>query len=503
MLYRLRWLIPTLALQVLAEESLITSEPGVLSVQHDSFDFSPVQGNSSSFLGDTCASHSTCGDCYSSAFCHWCEADQACHARGSIHGCFSGASCSRPEKRNDTDDHGCYAQTSCSDCVLSSHFCHWCAHDNACHVVGSMYGCVAGVDCYSNDRCKRDAPEKLHEGGFQKLNILFLLAACVLGFIIFCCATACWGLAFGIKGAYDDLLGSLNNADHENDEDALQQPLLVRQQEEVRITSRAEVDEAADAEQPAATNDDEPDNEEGSPTEGTCPGDEGNERIEYTTLIQGFSESEDEDVVTLRTSSRRRRTRAADRLYGVCVGCYAVTLATVVFGLVATVMYYPRVPVYNVCNDALAWKSLMDSLTSLKVSADFEILMSVANPNRFDVALDMGKGSFAHNGVFVGTFDIPPATAKANSVTDMFIITHLSPEKWEALSLTSDYYRGKLVLDVQARATLRVPAFFDYTYTAALENIVVRVNEMSDRHLCACPTWDQNQTMIDFRTIQL
>lgn len=495
MFYRLGWLIPTLVWQVLAQEKVLTWDDDVLSIQHDSFDITVAPSNFSSFLGDSCTSHATCNECYSSAFCHWCEADQACHARGSIHGCFSGVSCSRPKKNNDTDDHGCYAQTSCSDCVLSSHFCHWCAHDNACHVVGSMYGCTVGVDCYSNDRCKRDVPEKLHEGGFQKLNILFLLAACVLGFITICCATACWGLAFGIKGAYDDLLGSLNT-NHDNEESALDQPLIVTQQEEIRLQSRGMIEET-DAEQPAAVN-----GEEGSPT-GAADADDGEERVEYTTLIQGFSESEDEDVVTLRASGRRRRTRAADRLYGVCVGCYAFTLATVVFGLVATVMYYPRVPVYNVCNDALAWKSLMDSLTSLKVSADFEILMSVANPNRFDVALDMGKGSFSHKGVFVGTFDIPPTTAKANSVTDMFIVTHLSPEKWEALSLTSDYYRGKLVLDVQARATLRVPAFFDYSYTVALESIVVRVNEMSDRHLCACPTWDQNQTMIDFRTIQL
>ncbi|GAX26059.1 hypothetical protein FisN_4Hh438 [Fistulifera solaris] len=494
MLFRLGGFALTLAWQILAHENTLSFDEAVVSVAHDSLDFSP--SNVTGYFGDSCASYSTCNECYSSAFCHWCEADQACHARGSVHGCFSGVSCSRPKKNNDTDDHGCYAQTSCSDCVLSSRFCHWCAHDNACHVVGSMYGCAVGVDCYSNDRCKRDVPEKLHEGGFEKLNILFLLAMVVLSCIIVCCATACWGLAFGIKGAYDDLLNSMNT---DFDEDAaLDQPLIMREHEEIRVQAR----EQADATQYAEENGGEADREEGTPREEVNADGDENERIEYTTLIQGFSESEDEDNVTLRASGRRRRTRAADRLYGVCVGCYAMTLFTVVLGLVATVMYYPRVPVYNVCNDAVAWKSLMDSLTSLKVSADFEILMSVANPNRFDVALDMGKGSFAHNGVFVGTFDIPPTTAKANSITDMFIITHLSPEKWEALSLTSDYYRGKLVLDVQARATLRVPAFFDYSYTAALENIVVHVNEMSDRHMCACPTWDQNQTMIDFRTIQ-
>jgi len=97
----------------------------------------------------------------------------------------------------------------------------------------------------------------------------------------------------------------------------------------------------------------------------------------------------------------------------------------------------------------------------------------------------------------VGTFDIPPLTARALSITDAMIIAHLSPEKWEVLSLTSDYYRGKLVLDVEAHTTLRIPAFFDYTFAVSMPDIIVRVNEMSDRHLCACPTWNSpNQTRV-------
>jgi hypothetical protein len=55
------------------------------------------------------------------------------------------------------------------------------------------------------------------------------------------------------------------------------------------------------------------------------------------------------------------------------------------------VHYFPAKPVYNICNDNVAWKSLIDSMASMKVSADFEILASVNNPNHFDVALDMGK----------------------------------------------------------------------------------------------------------------
>jgi hypothetical protein len=39
-------------------------------------------------------------------------------------------------------------------------------------------------------------------------------------------------------------------------------------------------------------------------------------------------------------------------------------------------------------------------MASMKVSADFEILASVNNPNYFDVALDMGKSQKEQRTVF-------------------------------------------------------------------------------------------------------
>jgi len=45
------------------------------------------------------------------------------------------------------------AHKDCEECTSSPWDCHWCAHDNACHIFGSMYGCVSGVNCYSDNRC--------------------------------------------------------------------------------------------------------------------------------------------------------------------------------------------------------------------------------------------------------------------------------------------------------------------------------------------------------------
>jgi hypothetical protein len=77
------------------------------------------------------------------------------------------------------------------------------------------------------------------------------------------------------------------------------------------------------------------------------------------------------------------------------------------------------------------------------------------------------------------------------SVTDMMIIAHFSPEKWSALSITAEYYRGKLILHVDAQVSARVPVLFDYTISTELNDLVVHVNQLSDRHLCACPDWSQ------------
>jgi hypothetical protein len=446
-------------------------------------------------LSSSCASQTNCSSCYdSSSFCHWCDSDQACHARGSVHGCFSGVSCAPPPKKNDTDDvHGCNAHPTCSECTLASYLCHWCAHDNYCHSVGSVYGCVTGVDCYSNDRCKRPEPESLPDDlKFRRLNALFLAALCFVGAIVVCCASSCLCLAGGIKGAYDDLAGlALSNA---NETDMLTQVqqvdyLLFEENDETQDNFSAADQDGAQLAVAPTTRLDEESTPEGLQDE-TTP-------LVVATEARSLLSPAAQGHVSSHVSRVPRRPKGMQRLYNACWTFYLITLAIVAIALVATFTYYPKVPEYSICNDAVAWKSVIDSLTSIKVSADMELLASVANPNHFDVALDMGKGSLTHGGAFVGTFDIPIVTVPAMSITDVLIIAHLSPGEWEAVSLVADYYQGKLVLEVDTQVTLRVPALFDFSFTYKKKGVVVHASDMSDRHLCHCSSWDEdkNRTM--------
>jgi hypothetical protein len=455
----------------------------------------------------SCSSYNSCNACADASWCHWCIGDQACHAIGSIHGCVRGSDCQPPAPPRPASNDSCSAHASCADCTrLSNHLCHWCAHDNACHAVASVYGCVAGVDCYSNDRCQRREPEPIISlnathtmmeqvvMSFSQIGFLPLMVVLGLAMSCVCCVSLCFCVSSGLKGAYDDLI-SVYDRDDENDFNGSQ--LLHHDLARRPIASTFPSNSLAAAAE----------HEENAVEESAT---------EYVQLGQGSDHEDEEDghgILTINhhfdadgndnndilttpllvQRTRRPVPRHMQRLFNYCRLCYVLTLLAVVGCSIASILYYPKLPSYNVCNDAVAWTSLINSLTNMKATADFEILVSVKNPNHFALALDHGMGSFTHNGAFVGTYDIPPTVAAPMSITDLLIVAHLAPDKWDALGLVAEYYRGKLVLYVDAEATLRIPMLANYTVTTALKNIVVNVNEQSERYLCACPNWNDGR----------
>lgn len=491
--------------------------------------------DSSSTTSSACADAESCEICNAFHTCHWCGHDSACHAIGSYHGCVVGSTCDSKKKKpanNETDPSGCLAHESCSACTLASHLCHWCAHDNACHAVGSVYGCVTGVDCYDNTHCKRQKPEPMtaDDSSFyqKKMGVLPLLAIAAISGLVLCCATTCWCIVGGLKGAYDDLadLAEAPLLEHQHQHEAAAAvastrvvvaeppPSTAESRRERRSMGRssnrrtareeaassAQFSEAVQGEStevPVADDEDAVGNEEGAEASlGETqqllePEDEDAVSDDFVRMVNGEPDTYTSPLLSPQQQSHRRQRprRSIHRLYNACVGCYLFTVAFVGLFAISVVRYFPQKPVYNICNDSVAWQSLIDSMTAMKATADFEILASVYNPNHFDVALDMGKGSFAHDGAFVGTYEIPSVTVAAMAVTDILIVASFAPEKWQALSITAEYYRGTLVMHVDAQASIRVPALAEYSFTASLKDLVVHVNEMSDRHLCACPTW--------------
>lgn len=476
--------------------------------------------------GDSCGSAKSCENCTALSKwygeCHWCTHDQACHSVGSVYGCAIGSSCNdkppTPSKPDDNDiNNTCYSQDTCRDCGLHSHLCHWCAHDNACHVIGSTSGCVTGVDCYDNAHCQRKEPELLptRKKSFKQLlsqvGWVPLLILCGVFGSVFCCATVCCCIATGIKGAYDELAEMTSTASAtqtQNNTSELSTPLLLTSSSpcpSAPLESSTIILQQIEGDQPAsstaiAAGEHEP------LLSGSTEDIETSSTVEVgntvTTMVTTTSRSTTTVVTTNCSTSSNRRPRSMQRLYSACVCCYLFVAIIVVTLPLAAIRYYPGIPVYNICNDSVAWQSLIDSLTRMKATADFEILASISNPNYLEVALDVGRGSFTHNGAFVGTFDIPPTLIAANSITDFLIGAHIQPDKWDALNLAAEYYSGKLVLNVDVDVTIRMPALMDYTFRSKLQDLRVNVNEQSDRTFCACPTWNDpnppNKTIPSF-----
>jgi hypothetical protein len=450
---------------------------------------------------DSCSSATTCENCtalsrwYSG--CHWCSHDQTCHTTGSFYGCAFGASCGVPDPPipPGESNSSCYSQKTCRDCGLLSSTCHWCGHDNACHVIGSVSGCLTGVDCYNNDRCQRKQPEPLppssnrmhmpHGVASIPLIILFVLAGLVV-----CCATMCCCVAGGVKGAYDELADLATNSsssnptdiDIMNDTSSISTPLISNTSTAATVPlASLDTETESDLTQQLLS------------SEGEEPTEEDHllaEEAQTSTIVQTNAVGSTGGAIqSIHPYNRRKVPKSMNRLYSACVFCYFTVVLVAVTISFASVRYFPQAPVYSICNDNIAWKSLIDSLTSMKVTADFEILASISNPNHMDVAIDMGQGSFTHNNAFVGTYDIPPTIVAANAITDVLIVAHLMPDKWDALSLTAEYYRGNLVLHVDASVTVRIPVLLNYTFSVKT-SMPVNVNEQSDRSLCACPTWN-------------
>eukprot|EP00566_Odontella_aurita_P008243 CAMPEP_0113584836 /NCGR_PEP_ID=MMETSP0015_2-20120614/33329_1 /TAXON_ID=2838 /ORGANISM="Odontella" /LENGTH=661 /DNA_ID=CAMNT_0000489939 /DNA_START=53 /DNA_END=2038 /DNA_ORIENTATION=+ /assembly_acc=CAM_ASM_000160 len=444
-----------------------------------------------------CSAQSTCKDCSAETGCHWCH-DEACHAIGSFHGCIRAESCDPPKPTPKKNDTSCAAQKTCSECSLSSFMCNWCAYDNQCHAKGSVHGCLSSVNCYSNSRCTRKGPEPIKRNVFGQIGMLPALAIVGAGMALLCCATACMSVVGCVAGTYDDLTGIMV-AEVEDDGRRGYEPPEAEDNADADIDAVASEQVALMPPSSGESGDEECDEVDENEAEEDEGGDE--EGVAEPLHIEEHNEVNEEantQTSFLLWRSRTRRTRRRPRsrsdvarFYSGCKMCYAVTLVTVMTAVAASIIFFPKAPDFNVCNDQVAWKSIVDGMKSGKIQASFQLLMSVENPNRMSVEVDMGSGTFKHNGVEVGTFDIPTSTISAMSITDVLVAVTFTPDKWQALALSTEYYKGTLKFAVDATATVVIPSLAGYTFSGGIEDYIVHANDpkLQDRHLCVCPEW--------------
>jgi hypothetical protein len=496
-------------------------------------------------VAPVCESHGDCYNCTKASGCHWCR-DQQCYPYFSVHGCMSGLSCDDPDDDDDSDDDkkkkekdACSEHATCSECG-STHTCHWCAHDDACHTIGSIYGCVRGVDCFSNDRCRRKVPEPLpaEQQTFTNMGVVPMVMLGLVGFVFLCCTTTCWCCACGAKGAYDELCamaysaagrrGPLQTTTTTTNNDTTT-PLEIHQNhyesqgtpngdallDPTSATASLITDDASGpANVVSVVADDQKKqeastlvSEEGSPEvqDGISEDDsyfyqameqEEEQQGEITPLLPATRNLVSSTEESTNMDNHDARPKHATRMMRVCSCFYFITVGIIGGLLFLGVRFFPKIPDYSVCNDSVEWTNLIRSMATLNVEVDFEILMSIENANHLSVALDMGRGILKHDGNTVGHYFIPPVEAVAMSITDVMIIATVSPQRWEALALTKEYYADKLMLHVDADVSLRIPTMFNVSREVSLRDIPVKISREQERHLCACKKWDGNNTLL-------
>lgn len=398
--------------------------------------------------------------------------------------------------------------------------------------MGSRYGCTIGVDCYSNDRCRRSEPEpfpqpsspiKKMAAAIHRVPVVGMVVIVFLGIVSFGCLSCCFCFVSNMKGAYDDLTDITIAA-------ASVAPMSVIG--DARFTRlSAFPEEEAIPEEGEELNDDAENNNSGESTENSVgaivdespqsasqeceevplataeaqnnsneqqqPSEEGDNPYHLMADTQESNIANERGPLLHPTYSGSvgfEEPRHMKRLFKYCSALYYLSVAMIVLVVGASLFFYPKVPLYSICNDEVAWKGIMRNIVAFKFDASFEVLASLSNPNRIGAALDRGKGSFSFEGKQFGTFEIPPVKAGPMTITDFMIVVHISPaDNTQAIQLAEAYYTGKLILDADFQGTIRVPALFDYTIGVDAKNIVVDINQETDRSLCHCPTWDDDK----------
>jgi hypothetical protein len=253
----------------------------------------------------------------------------------------------------------------------------------------------------------------------------------------------------------------------------------------------------------------------GDENQGQVMGQEGEDcnraREDFVSTLPAMNNDDDDDNREHRNPLRERLlpvsahpdpTRIPTRYSGnasrhikcmmrTCGAWYAFTVFGAIFFVTSSILLFPKVPEVNVCSDEIAWKSIIDGLTSLKVEASFEILTSVKNKNRLDIALEGVAGKFKHDGQEVGTFEIKPTTVAGSSISDVLVTCTVVPDRWQALGLVADYYKGTLQFLVDVSGSIRIKGI-GFSIPVKMTDILVKANKnvsKEDRHLCACPQW--------------
>jgi len=324
----------------------------------------------------------------------------------------------------------CASRTSCSTCYNQSSLCHWCSSDNSCHAIGSYYGCSIGVGCYQEE-CMRKQPEAFTTTppSFLEFLELFLL----FGFVL-CCAGFCINVANSFKNATTS----------------------VTTRRDERYVSLGDIEDVGG----------------------------GQKRVIQPTQEQIRDQEWSVPIVELK-----KETALGRGVHWVFKVCCTFFITLVGIFLLIVFIFYPHAPTYSVCNSELDWKSALSSLASLSLSADYDVSLSIHNPNVFDIRVDSVNAVFTYENIPVASAHITGkpnniVTLRKSSVNDVVLPLTFKPESIaQAYRMNTDNTNGKLKFSASFSIKGVVMGF--YYFDVEVNDHVVDMSTMGDQSLCA------------------
>jgi hypothetical protein len=217
--------------------------------------------------------------------------------------------------------------------------------------------------------------------------------------------------------------------------------------------------------------------------------------------VRAPTEEEQWSVPIVELETETAVGRGVQCIFRWCCGC--VVLLVGMFLLVVLIVY-PHAPSYSVCNSEMDWTSLLGSLSSLKLAADYDVTMSVQNPNMFDIYVDTLDATFTFDGAPVASAHLKskPTSSDsaghvlkltASSITDVILPLNFAPESLsQAWKMKSENSAGKLMFT--ASFSIQGTAMGFYTYDMEIKDHLVDLSTMGDTSLCApCRKMKENK----------
>jgi hypothetical protein len=155
--------------------------------------------------------------------------------------------------------------------------------------------------------------------------------------------------------------------------------------------------------------------------------------------------------VTLDSCARREEHEFNWSTFFWRLGWLGTLLGVTIFAL----MFYPRIPDYNVCNREFEWESIMQSLRHLEPTINYQVLISVINENRFGFVLESGRADIYHKGTYVGMWELStPWETAAGAISDIIAPIQIKPPTVaESYALWSDFRNNELIFRINATVT--------------------------------------------------